>query len=629
MSSVSRYRRTLQLGFWAVLWFGLSFAGIGAETSAQDAGSASSAALQREAFDQQFAAELIQLAAKCEELGLKEQAATTRDWFVPRHHRRQYLFLPTAKDVTAPSKAAPLRVQQWYAKFSELRSAQADRLFELAQANVASEPATAYQLLHEVLRETPDHAEARRALGYTKGTGKDWLPRPATWRAEAGRTDHPRFDWRRGQYWRVETPHYSIVTNRSAKAGLELAAELETLVGIWKQVFFDFWADSSLLTNNTSGRPDRIVPTPKMQVVLFKDRDEYLATLGPSQPQIAVSLGLYLDTQKTAYFYAADPAPRSTWLHEATHQLFQELGRHKSGVGERQNFWIVEGAAMYLESLTEQDGYWTVGGWEAERLQPARYRALSGDFYTPLENLVLLGREDLQQDADIRKLYTQAAGLTHFLMDGQNGQYRRATVDYLRSIYQQTDGPQSLTAATNTSLGELDKQYFAFLKLSDDDLANTPGLAQVTQLSLGRTDVTDEGLKNLAPCTKLLWLDVSNTKTSDEGLKNVAGAAGLQQLFLEGTQVTEASLPLIGKLEELQELDLARLPIGDEGLAHLSRLKQLRSLYLTGSPVTDAGLSHLKSLRQLESIDLRGTQVTADGVRALKAGKPKLQVEGP
>jgi len=576
-----------------------------------------------------FAAELQNLAQKCDELGLAEQAKLTRGWAIARDDRRQYLFLPQPKDAAAPPKSAPLRVHQWYTRFRAIRQAEAERLFRSAVAKLTSDPADTYRLLHEVLREDPDHGRARQALGYAKNAANDWLPRPAAYRVEAGKTDHPRYGWRRGKYWRIETPHYQILTDRSVKAGLDLAAELETLVAIWQQVFFDFWADSSVLTRRISGHGDQVTVAPKMQVVLFRDREEYLATLGPSQPQIAVSLGLYVDTQKTAFFYAADPAPRSTWLHEATHQLFQELGKHRSGAGERQNFWIIEGAAMYMESLTEHDGYWTVGGWEAERLQPARYRALAGDFYLPLEKLVQLGREDLQGDADIRKLYTQAGGLAHFLMDGQAGAHRDATIDYLLSVYQQTDTPQSLAAATKVSLAELDKQYLAFLQVTDDDLAQTPGLEAITQLSLGRSSVTDRGLQYLKPCRKLLWLDLSQAKVTDVGLKNLAAASSLQQLFLEGTQITNASLRVVGELTDMEELDLTRLRISDDGLQHLTGLANLKTLYLTSSPITDAGLVQLRSLKKLESLDLRGTKVTAEGVKALQIGRPNLKIEGP
>src|SRR5690349_5933277 len=45
-----------------------------------------------------FSAQLTTLAAKCDELGLIEQAAITRAWPIQRHPGRQYLFLPATSD---------------------------------------------------------------------------------------------------------------------------------------------------------------------------------------------------------------------------------------------------------------------------------------------------------------------------------------------------------------------------------------------------------------------------------------------------------------------------------------------------------------------------------------------------
>jgi hypothetical protein len=596
-------------------------------TGAANSAVAADGPIDRSATDAAFADELEKLALKCDELGLKEQAELTREWAFPRDHRRQYLFLPSTTN-DAPKGSAPQVVQQWHAKFRKLRAEHAAGLFSLARKSLDEHrPADAYRLLHEVLRDDPDHADARRALGYTKGTG-GWLPRPASWRAEPGRTDHPRYGWRRGQYWRVETTHYQIATDHSAKAALELAGELENLVSLWKQTFFDFWADEAWLRARFDGQADKEPLAAKMQIVLFKNRDEYLAVLGKAQPQLAMTTGIYIDTQLTAFFYAAEPAPRTTWRHEATHQLFQQFGRHGNGVGEKQNFWIVEGAAMYMESLAEHSGYWTVGGWEAARLQLARYRALSGDFRLPLGQLVLMGREELQQSPDIRKLYSQAAGMTHFLLDDEGGRRRTAAIDYLLAVYQQTDAPQSLAAVTKTSLAELDRQYLAFLNVTDEDLKHLPGREKLTELSLGRTQVTDQGMQYLARSKSLRWLDLSQTKVTDAGLALLPSDLQVEQLFLEGSGIGSASLARIGGFKKLEELDLAGMTITDDDLQAISGLKSLKSLYLSRTPIGDDGLKHLFGLKQLESLDLSGTRVTAEGAKALRRAIPKLTIDG-
>ena len=45
-----------------------------------------------------------------------------------------------------------------------------------------------------------------------------------------------------------------------------------------------------------------------------------------------------------------------TMYHKATHQLFQESRPVSPEVGHRANFWIIEGIAMYMESLPRKTG---------------------------------------------------------------------------------------------------------------------------------------------------------------------------------------------------------------------------------------------------------------------------------
>ncbi len=104
----------------------------------------------------------------------------------------------------------------------------------------------------------------------------------------------------------------------------------------------------------------------------------------------------------------------ATWKHEATHQLFNEVRRVRPNLGQNANFWIVEGLALYMESLQIREGYSFVGGLEADRLQFARYRRLCEDYYIPLAQLTAMGKATLQQHAEIRRIYSQAAGLAHF-----------------------------------------------------------------------------------------------------------------------------------------------------------------------------------------------------------------------
>jgi hypothetical protein len=576
-----------------------------------------------------FADRLAALAKKCDELGLAEQAAITRRWDIERHPGRQYLFLPIAGETAAPKAGGPQVQQQWYAKFLELRRERAESLFAASlEASRQRQPTRAYQLLYEVLREDPDHAEARRVLGYTKNPRGQWtLPLAANLSAQSVRFDHPKLGWRRGTYWRLETPHFQILTNHSAKEALEAGRQLEDLHALWRQIFFRYWSTPEALAARLAGRNEPLAPQrPKMNVVLFKSREEYAAQLNRSQPQIGITLGYYQDRERTAFFFAGDASVHPTWYHEATHQLFQEgVPRTVAQPGEERNFALLEGAALYMESLQELDGYWTAGGVESDRLQSARFRRLSGSFAIPIERLVALGRDDLQASDDIVPLYAQAAAVAHFLIDGEGGEHREAFVDLLTAVYRGADATDTLAQATDQSFAALDEQYRRFLDVSDDDLATIPNPSRLRNLSLGHTRVSDRGLAYLAEARSLQWLDLAHTAVGDSGLAHLAGATGLKQLFLDGTQVTAASLPVIAGFKQLEDLDLARLPIGDGDLPAIAGLRNLRALYLEACPITDAGLVHLRGLRQLETLDTDGTQVTLQGRRRLEQTLPKLK----
>ena len=562
---------------------------------------------------------------------MPREAEITRGWIIPRHPGRQYLFLPSVSDPTAPAATASEVAKKWYAKFLEYRAEQAEMLFAEAKKSLdANQPARAYQLLFETLRENPDHAEARRILGYTKGRGGQWTtPEWERTTVKVVKGPHPKLGW--PSYWRLEGPHFEIVTNAGEGEAREASRQLEDLYVLWQQAFFCYWANQAGLAARFAGGKEPLArPRPKMQVAIFKNREEYVAKLAPTQPEIGITLGIYLDQDHLSCFYAGDISVYPTWYHEATHQLFQEgVPGVTNKPGEDQNFWSLEAAALYMESLKRGQasfatGCWTVGGCEADRLQFARYRAISGDYYEPLGRLVTLSRKQVQESPDIRKLYAQSAGLAHFLFDGEGGKHREAFVDLLTAIYQGNDKPGSLAALTATSNEQLDEQYHKFLNVTDDDLAAIPDVAQIKNLSLGRTSVTDAGLAHLHGCKKLEWLDLSLTAVGDEGLKSVSAAAGLKQLFLEGTKVTDTGLATVAAHKQLEELDLSKLDITDSGLAHLAGLKNLKILYLTGSPITDAGLAHLKGLKQLETLETTGTQVTSEALQKLQAALPRL-----
>jgi hypothetical protein len=581
----------------------------------------------RDALDAAYAARLGGLAGRCVQLGLDDAAQATRNWVIPRDPRRQYLFLPAETDPAKPPADAPKITQQWYDRFTGYRCEQAEALFQLARRELqAGRPTRAFQLLHEVLHENPDHKPVREALGYRLVNGR-WRKPESVIRARRGSIALAELGFDAGKHWVVESEHFRITTDHSEDAGMQLAEKLEELHEVWQQLFFPYWSSAAVLARRLEGKVAADRSTTRHRVVLFRGREEYVQRLKRLEPQIELSLGYYLEPQKTAYFYV-DQQPRDDiYFHEVTHQLFSETGRVVPGVGLEANFWIIEGVAMYMESLRRRNGYYAAGGSDANRLQYARYRTRNQGSYLPLEQLAALGRQTLQQHEDIRRLYSQSAGLAAFFMDDGRGRYRPLLTDYLQTVYQGRDNSRTLASLAGVPLPELDQQYREFLDVTDDDLAFLAFTPETQNLSLGRTSVTDAGLQHVSGLTQLEWLDVAHTAVGDAGLACVKPAKHLNHLIAEHTRITDAAMETIAGFGELEILDLTGTQITDAGLANLRSVSKLRELWLGQTAVSDAGLEHLRGLRNLELLDISGTQVTHEGFQRLKQALPRLKTE--
>lgn len=447
--------------------------------------------------------------------GLGEAA---QGWRPARPESGSLVFLAPdqyAGDSAAASVApneSPGDAQPWLDQFDQLRRKQADALFQLAnEAARLGQLSLAYQWASEAVRENPDHADARRVLGYEHRDGV-WLASYGIRMAEAGRTWHPKFGWiaeadipryESGQRlvgsrwlsaegdaarrkdikngWQVRTDHFLVTTNHSLEAAAELAARLERLQQVWRQLFAGFYLTENEVRRLFAGdRPPRKQVRP-FRVYYHKDRAQYAAALRRRQPRIADTLGIYFDAHREAHFFAGDAAaggspaipptgepPVATLYHEAVHQLFQETKPAAREIAGAANFWIVEGVATYFETLTEHAAgaagpYYTVGEASAGRMPAARER-LSDGFYVPLAELTRLGKDELQRHPEITKLYSQSAGLAAFLMDGEQGRYRESLVRYLAAVYAGRDTAGSLADATGSSYPELDDEYRRYLQ---------------------------------------------------------------------------------------------------------------------------------------------------------------------
>jgi len=454
---------------------------------------------EQAALEAKYAGDLKELAAWCDEHKLASQAALVRTWLPRREANKLYVFL-LPESFAPPAEAegkADSDGGQWWQRFVKLRQAEADALFALAKkALAAHEPAMAFELVRETVRENPDHAQARWILGYEKYDGR-WVSPYAAHRLASGYVFHNKFGWisaadvaryERGERkyagswidaatdakkhadiktgWRVETEHYIVNTNSSLEAGVALTAQLERLNEIWRQVFVTYYLPEAELRKRFEVTGPVRPASHQFHVVYFRNRDEYNSALRSTQPLIGMTLGIYMFDVHTAYFFAGDGSNDQTLFHEATHQLFQEIRPAARDVGRHNNFWVLEAVACYMESLVPHGDYYTLGGFEEGRVPAARKRLLEDHFYVPLAELTAMGRDEFQHDKRLPMIYSQSSGLAMFLMHDGGGRYRQPLVDYLLAIYANKSDPDTLARLTGTKYDKLDAQYFEFMKRS-------------------------------------------------------------------------------------------------------------------------------------------------------------------
>jgi hypothetical protein len=442
-----------------------------------------------------YAGQLEELAAWCDQQGLRDEAAKTRAWLGVRDPNKLYIVeLPESVGPAPLPEGAATGTVEWNQRFLQLRHQQAVALETLARRAVRGDRSSlAFDLVLAAIREDPDYEKIRRLLGFKK-LSDSWRTLYEIDHLQAKQVWHEKFGWiakanvRRyeqderlyqGRWisaeedarlhrdirsgWDVETEHYTIRTNHSLEAGVALGVKLEQLYRVWKQLFIRYFATEAQVRELFDGRPRKRTQLPRHQVMYFRDKDDYFRALKPEFANIEQSIGIYIGAPRCAYFFAGEGHDERTLYHEATHQLFHESRPVAPDVGLRTNFWIVEGIAMYMESLHREEGFHVLGGLQDIRVQAARYRLLKEGFYVPLEQLSGMGIHAIQNDKRIVQLYGQAAALTHFLIHYDGGRYRDALVSYLSDVYSGRDHLQTLPQKTGATFTDLDAQFRQFM----------------------------------------------------------------------------------------------------------------------------------------------------------------------
>lgn len=574
--------------------------------------------------------ELLRLAKICTSLGLDHEAELSSQWLpAPRGDQRNY-YLPG--EFAQPQPENPQQAY-WVESFNAARINFADHLYaravELIEETSAEVPgerqlsaddyheADAFRLLWQVLRENPDHVQARRILGplATAATVRPRLRRATT--------AHPEFGWPANSYSRIETPHFALTTRAAPQASLELARQLETIYALWEQVFYPLWSPPGLLALKFQGSNRPWPKQAQMDAYLLKDRQDYLTVLGVGEENIGVSVGYYTPLAKKSFFYPGDSLS-ATLVHELTHQLLAEATHidARENAGDKSGIWLLEGIALYMESLADRGGYWTLGGLESPRLQTARYRALRDGYWVDWNSFVSASKDQWKQDPEIARLYTHAVGLVHTFMDGQpdrQPQARQALLQAVVGVYQNQGPNFELLNFLGKDDTAAQRAYQQALTLEDKHLQALAACGrQPESLVLTGSNLSSSTWQSLAQQRQLQWLDVTFSNATSTDLKWLADAQQLRRLSVEGCDIDVDLLHAVQGLAGLQELDLSRCAIDDEALRTLSGHPGLETLWLTQTQVSDASLKILASMPQLKFCDVQGTRIQPASWRAFQ-----------
>ncbi len=468
---------------------------------------------QHRRLHKKFSESLEKLSQFCDDKGFSDAATSIRTLTSPsKTNGIEVKPLPRQVQPKLPADL-PKDERDWRSQLRFLRNDYAKDLYALSRRSLrAGYPSFAYNTLREVALHNPDHRTARQLLGY-KRLGDQWVTPYYARMLRSGKVWHDTFGWlpkthvkrytdgqryykrrwistakeaelRRSFHnaWEIRTDHYLIKTNYSLERGVELGKTLEDFHRFFHQTFASFFNTPEQMQKLFEGPLNghgNWGPARPMKVHYYSTREEYNQRLRKKIPQIAITNGLYLTDNRTAHFFHADNPKTSadaTLFHEATHQLFFESQPINRRIGEKENFWIVEGIACYMESFKRELNGFSLGDPHYIRFQAARIRYLENKYYVPLAEFASIGMMPFQSDQkNISKNYSQASGLSLFFMHYDDGRYRDALIEHLSQIYsvntRRYPRVQSLAELTEVRFEELDRQYIEYTKKVHEAMA--------------------------------------------------------------------------------------------------------------------------------------------------------------
>lgn len=495
---------------------------------------------------------------------------------------------------------------------SELSEIAAAWLAKAKQNRDAGRIAAAYRSLWFAWAQQPDQPEIQKLL---RDDLEGWGVKKVQPRSNV---PQPSLPWPAGSYTRIETRHFDILSQAPSQVSGQIAEAAEETLLLWKQIYPEAWLTAEALesrwTKEASSRNDTAAARKPMRVVICRDAASYQKLLAQIDPRVSLSTGYYHPGTRQTILFWSPPESLATLRHELTHQFFQEAGHWsiRFDPNESPGVWAVEGAAMFLESATPRvsgrSRFVQCGGWDAERLQPARYRRLLGKLWIPVDQLHQATGQTLQGLDDLPAWYSHSAGLSQWMLEA-SPESGSDWIDYLRRVYEadQPD-PEALRPQGNRP-DSLQAGYDRFLEVSAEQVAGRLGGSGRRSVVLSlQPEVTSLLFADWSKEARdLQWLDLSGTQVDDD-LFTASGANwSVERLGLERTKVGDVGLQAIAQIDRLRELDLSNCSITDQGVASLAGHMRLETLWLTDCPITDAAVESLVRIPKLKEVHLEGT----------------------
>jgi len=219
-----------------------------------------------------------------------------------------------------------------------------------------------------------------------------------------------------GTVWVGQTANYEITSWATVEQTTQVGSTAEGLL----RAYLAFFA-----------LDDKAVPKGGLKLTLYRDRAQFKA----KHPDPAWAEALYSKGVSYAYFDAKAPNAVHWMLHEATHQLNDQI------VHVPKAKYLDEGLASYFGASKFEDYTLTPGSvepkaypvWWLGQLAPGTdmQRDIASGRIVPLRALIT-GQGGPDIDSHVNQWYLGWWSLTHFLLHGENGRYAQAYRELLK-----------------------------------------------------------------------------------------------------------------------------------------------------------------------------------------------------